>query len=358
MSSATERRIRVGEGTDPFSGWLDRDPIAFHAERRPGRLAAVELKTDERLTYAELDERVARTAGWLAGKVPSPLGQRIAFLGRSSINQLCVLFACHRLGAIFQPLNWRLTGPEIAGLVEDGTPSLLLYDSEFAEAARAALAALPGLAAYKIEGDGQALRADILASAPAAAAAVDPHAPFVILYTSGTTGKPKGAVITRINGFFGAVNFSAVGQVTAASAMLCDAPMFHTVGLMAVARTAMQQGAAMLIADRLIPERTLDVITDRSFGVSHYFAVPQIAQMLRDHPAYARSDLTGLTGLFTGGAPMPTSLTSAFLDDGVTVSNGYGMTEVGTVMHMPLDIGLVRQRLERSGLLAPTARLR
>lgn len=340
-----------------FAGWLDRDPVAYHAGARPDRVACIELLTGERLTYRDLDERVGRTAGWLTRQVSSPLGRRIAYIGRSSINQLAVMFACHRLGAIFQPLNWRLTGAELAQLIEDGTPSLALYDTEFSQAAREALSDSSARGLELTHGGADFAR-EVAACEPAACASVDPDAPFVILYTSGTTGRPKGAVITRTNAFFGAFNFMSVGQVSAASAMLCDAPMFHTVGLMAVARTAMQAGAAMLIADRLIPERTLSCISDPAMGVTHYFAVPQIAQMLRDHPDYARSDLTRLTGLFTGGAPMPPSLTKAYLDDGVKISNGYGMTEAGTVMHMPLDIDICQRRLEWAGLPAPASRLR
>jgi fatty-acyl-CoA synthase len=338
----------------PLAGWLDRDPIAYHAGTRPGRIACIEAASGQRLTYADLHERVARAAGWLSAAFGIGQGERVAFLGRSSIDQLAVMFACHRLGAVFQPLNWRLPGAELAFPVEDATPRVLIFDPEFGEAANEVVGGGSNTATFSAGH----LAGAISAAEPTSAAAVDPDAPFILLYTSGTTGRPKGAIITRSNAFFSALNFMTVGQVTSASTMLCDAPLFHTVGAMAVARTSMQAGAAMVISDRFLPERTLALLSDKDLGVTHYFAVPQIAQMLRDHPSYTTSDLTGLTALFTGGAPMPPTLIEAFLDDGVTLANGYGMTEAGTVLGMPLDKNLIRRRLESAGLPAPTARLR
>ena len=140
--------------------------------------------------------------------------------------------------------------------------------------------------------------------------------------------------------------------------MLCDAPMFHTVGLMAVTYTSIHAGAAVAMSDRFDAATTLQRLSDPKLAVTHYFAVPQSAQMLREHPAYANADLTRLTGLFSGGAPMPMALLERFLDDGVIVSNGFGMSEAGTVMHMPLDRALIRAHPNSCGQPAPHSRIR
>lgn len=348
----------TAQGDGDIPSWLDRDPIAYHAAVRPKQLACIELKSDRRLTYTDLDAHVGRAAGWLTARIGAAQGQRVAFLGRNTVEQLAILFACHRIGAIFQPLNWRLSGPELKVLIEDAEPALVIFDEEFAPAALEAMAGNASAQPFTLDADGGNLRREIEAAAPAPAAPAEPNEPFILLYTSGTTGRPKGAIVTRLNAFFAAFNFRSVGQVESGSVMLCDAPMFHTVGLMAVTCTAMQVGATVAISDRFLPGPTLARLSDPDLGVTHYFAVPQIAQMLRDHPDYPTSDLTRLTALFTGGAPMPPSLIGQFLDDGVTLANGYGMTEAGTVLCMPFDHEIIRARIDWSGLAAPATQLR
>jgi len=339
--------------------WLERDPVMHHAQVRPDHIAVIDFKSGQRLNYSALNERVARAAGWLKQTLGEhTLGQRVAYLGRNSIEQVAILFGCHRVGAIFQPMNWRLTGLELAVLIEDAAPVLLIYEAEFEACAREALAAQPVQMVFSISATGDELAEAIAASSPIEPDAVPNEAPFILLYTSGTTGRPKGAVITRLNAFYSGVNFASVGQVTPRAVMLCDAPMFHTVGLMAATRTTLQTGGTLALSDRFLPGPTLARLSDRTLNITHYFAVPQIAQMLREHPDYPTSDLTGLTALFTGGAPMPAELIKAFLADGVTLSNGYGMTEVGTVMHVPLDKAIIANRLDWAGVPAPAVAVR
>jgi fatty-acyl-CoA synthase len=183
-------------------------------------------------------------------------------------------------------------------------------------------------------------------------------APCTLLYTSGTTGRPKAAIITRSGAFFAGLNFAFVGGVGADCAILSDAPMFHTVGLFATARTAATVGATLVISDRFLPEQTLAVLSDPALGITHYFAVPQIAATLRAHPAYPRADLSRLHGIYVGGAPLAPALADAFLADGVRLINGYGMTEAGTVMHMPNDAALLAARPASAGLPGPFVEVR
>jgi fatty-acyl-CoA synthase len=340
------------EKVPPLSG----DPIAFQAAIRPDRLACVDFRAGRRIAYRDLDTLVARAAGWLTAQIGPAGGERIAYLGRNSLQQMALLFACRRAGAIFQPLNWRLSGPELRALLADSGPRLVIYESEFAPAAREALSGAAN--ARAVEDKSGALLAEIERAAPAAPAEMAEDAPFILLYTSGTTGRPKGVIVTRKNAYYSALNFIAVGKVGAGALMLCDAPMFHTVGLMAVTYTSIHAGAAVAMSDRFDAATTLARLSDRDLAVTHYFAVPQSAQMLRDHAAYAQADLTRLTGLFSGGAPMPPGLLERFLDDGVTVSNGFGMSEAGTVMHMPLDRALIRAHPRSCGQPAPHARVR
>lgn len=339
-----------------FDSWLDRDPVAFHARFRPNACAAIELATRARHSYAQVDARIARATGWLKAQGVGQ-GDRVGYLGRNGLNQLSIMFGARRLGAIFCPLNWRLAGPEVAVIVDDAQAKLLIADAEFADAAKAGAQGL-ATTLYELDAGGANLAAAIDAAAPAEAISVPPSAPFIILYTSGTTGRPKGAVITRANAWFSAVNFSSIGHVNKTSVMLCDAPMFHTVGLIAVTQTCLQSGGTVVFSERFLPETTLAALNDEALGVTHYFGVPQITQMLREHPAYTPRAFARLTGLFSGGAPLPPSQLEAFLADGVNLANGYGMTEVGTVLCMPLDTDLIRARPHSAGLPAAAVQIR
>src|SRR5262249_33356346 len=119
------------------------DSIAFHARFSGERIALVELASGRRLTYAEFDNRIAKCAGFLASALGDHYGKRVALLSRNSAAFLALHFACARVGAIFQPLNWRLAGPELRVLIADAAPELFIYQDEFAAAADIAMTGAP-----------------------------------------------------------------------------------------------------------------------------------------------------------------------------------------------------------------------
>jgi len=315
--------------------WAAPDFVALHAAARPARLACVDLATGRRWTYAELDDSVSRCVAVLLGRGINE-GDRVAVLARNSGWQLILHLALGRIGAAFVPLNWRLAQAEIDALLSDCEPKLLLD-----EAAVAALGA---------ESDAAAPR--VLASTPAA------NAPSILLYTSGTSGRPKGVIVTERNAFFTAVNFSLLGEVDGTSIFLCDSPMFHVIGLIASMRPALMQGGTLLISPGFEPSVTYGRLADPALGVTHYFCVPQMAKMLREAPGFDPTGLKHLRALFTGGAPNPAANIRSWLAEGVRMVDGYGMTEAGTVLGMPLDPDLIAAKAGAAGLPAPTLSLR
>jgi fatty-acyl-CoA synthase len=319
------------------------DPVAYQARVRPRATAVRAADGSRTLTYAELDALVGRLGGRIEAAVAEAKGARIASVARNGIEQVALAFACQRVGAIFVPLNWRLTRPEIAALVADAEPALVLHDPEFADLVEQGT-----------------LLADFAAgsAAPAELAHAPPDAPCTLLYTSGTTGAPKGVIVTRAGAFHIALNMAFVGEIDASSVMLCDVPMFHVVGLFAVIRTILTVGGTLVLSDRFVPALTLARLSDPAFGVTHYFGVPQMASAMRDDPAYAGADLTRLKAIFTGGAPLPRPLVEAFLTDGVVLLNGYGMSEAGAVLHMPLDAETTRRHAGAVGYPAPAVAVR
>lgn len=334
------------------------DFLAYHARASARRLAAYELASGARLTYAELDRRVARCAGLLTELLAEPFGKRVALLGRNSLDLVTLHFACARLGAIFQPLNWRLSGPELRTLVEDAGPELFVYAEEFRAAADDALRGT-GIRHTLVMGARRNELAEAIAAArPVGPAAVAPEAPVTLLYTSGTTGRPKGVVWTRRGSGFGALNFVFASQVCAGDVLLCDVPMFHVSGLSAMTRGALCAGATLVISEAFDPSRALALLSDPALGASHYFAVPRMAQALRADPAYAESDLTRLKALVVGGGPVPRTLVEQFLADGVPLVDGYGLSEAGTVFGMPPDRDTMARKAGTSGVPAPWIQVR
>ncbi len=339
---------------------LGGDPVAYQAKVRPTAVACIDAASGERFTYAHLDRRVARCAGLLRSTLGDPVGRPVAILARNSVDQVVLFMACQRAGAIFQPLNWRLTGAELAVLLGDAAPGLMIADDEFGAQADVAVAA-SGVSLERFSSLAFSQGVDTATAAEPAAlspAALSQDAPCTLLYTSGTTGKPKGVIVTRSGAFYAALNLAVVGEVGAGSVLLSDAPMFHTVGLFAVTRTALTFGATLVVSDRFVPAQTLARLSDPSLGVTHYFGVPQIASAMLNAPEYATADLSRLKAFFTGGAPLPPPLAEAFMRDGVTLVNGYGASEAGTVLHMPLDPETTRAHCGSVGFPAPAVSVR
>jgi fatty-acyl-CoA synthase len=345
----------TGLTSDIAEAWLTKDPVARQGALRTGDLAVRELASGRQVTFGEMEAEVRRCEGLLRG-LASP-GARVAILARNCIHHVTLFYGCPRAGMVFTPLNWRLSGPELAGLVEDSQPQVFIYEREFEEAAKIALAAAENARAYRIGPDGDDFAAALATASPVAPSLIDPEAPSMLLYTSGTTGRPKGVIVTTRTAFYSAMNYTFVGEFSADHAQLCDVPLFHVVGLLAVLAGAVLAGGRLFLSDRFLPNVTLERLADPALGITHYFCVPQMAQTLIDEPGFASAPLKGLR-MFTGGAPMPNALTLALADAGVKPANGYGMSENGTILGMPLDGEAARAKLGSVGVPSPAVEIR
>ncbi|MDO1582997.1 AMP-binding protein [Rhizobium oryzicola] len=335
------------------------DPVGYRAQVSPTRKAVHVLPGGYSLTFQELDQRISRCAAVLYEMFRFRGDHiRVASLGRNSIDLLVLAFACQRIRAIFVPLNWRLGAAELESIVADCEPELVVYEPEFEAVGKALGAASAKRATIPFTGSEDSLDARIARAEPMKRLKADADTPSVLLYTSGTTGTPKGVILTRKNLFCAAVNFSFVGEVVPGSVTFCDLPFFHTIGLVAIARTTLMMGGTLVISDRFVPERTISCLNDDDLGITHYFAVPQMASMLRDHPGFAPERMRRLKAIFIGGAPLPPPLVEAYLKDGIALVNGYGMSEAGTVMHMPLDELAIATRHGSVGFPAPLIEVR
>lgn len=272
-------------------------------------------------SYADLQRDVEDAAARLAG-LGIVASDRVAFLGHNQPMFLIALFACARLGAIFTPLNFRLTGPELSFMLADSGARTLIVDEAHASVIAPHGAGLVVLAAERPESWGEP------APSPHRRAAEDDVA--LIMYTSGTTGRPKGAMLTHGNFWWNNVAALLSIDVLADDVTLVAAPLFHIGGLNVTTLSALQKGAQVVLHRGFDPGRALaDIARHR---VTTMFGVPAMFLFMAQHPDFAGADLTSLRLLLVGGAPSPLPLLRTYLERGVSMQQGYGLTETSPMV--------------------------
>ena len=209
------------------------DWVAHHANMRGDKVAIVDLDTGTELTYAELDQRASKLAAWMQSKGMAK-GDRVAILAPNCPEIFETAFACAKIGAICLPLNWRLTVPELEYILKDSSPKLLISDVKFAREANELVSVCK--VALELQLDPE--NANCSYATNVAAASTDYEAALchhddvaMIMYTSGTTGHPKGAMITFGMNFYNAVNLGLPAGVNSNTVQLGVLPLFHTGGM-------------------------------------------------------------------------------------------------------------------------------
>lgn len=298
------------------------DITAKRAELAGGDIAMEEVTTGRTVTYSSLDERAARAAGLLTALGVGE-GDRVAILCRNRIEFFELLFACAKTGAILVPLNWRMPAAEIRPLLGDCTPRLLIFGQEDADIAAelsGGVPALLGLDADYTERRDASQRHPGRREWPA-------DGFWYLLYTSGTTGQPKAVIYTFAMSMVNYVNISQPIGLTGRDTTLNFLPLFHTAGINLHTLPTLIAGGRVLIMPGFDVDLMLDLVA--AGRVDAIFGVPAIYQMLALHPRFAEVDLTRLRSWGCGGAPLPDRLVQRFLERGVRVCNGMGMTETG-----------------------------
>ena len=299
----------------------------------PHREALLELATGRRFTYAALDARANRAAHVLRERFAVGPGDRVAVLADNSAAFVELFFAATKLGAILVPLNWRLAAPELAFMLADATPAVLAcgagHEVRLAELGR--VTELPPVLAL----DGADLPApaydDELARASDGAPAAPPltgEDPCCILYTSGTTGHPKGAVIPHRQLLWNCISTVASWGLTERDVSPVFTPLFHAGGLFAFLTPLVYAGGRIVLARRFDGEADLRTIERERCTV--ILGVPTIFHLWREGAAYRGADFGAVRFFITGGAPCPANLLDAWrAEKGVVMRQGYGLTEVG-----------------------------
>ena len=289
---------------------------ARRARKTPHRTALVhgERSTD----YRTLHTRTTRLAQALRARGVRR-GDRVAYLGPNHPAYLETLFATGLLGAVFVPLNTRLAGPELAYQLADSGARVLVHAPS-----RSPLPDAPGVRTFVEVG---AAYEELLASAvdEPIDEPVSPDDTCIIMYTSGTTGRPKGAMLTHGNLVWNALNVLVDTDLTADERALVSAPLFHTAGLNMLTLPVLLKGGTCVLVESFDPEATFDLI--ERHRITFMFGVPTMFDQIARHPRWPAADLSSLRILTCGGSPVPTPLIAAYQERGLTFLQGYGMTE-------------------------------
>ena len=287
---------------------------------------------DERVSYGQLADRVARVAGALRDLGVQP-GDRVAVALKNRIEFIELLFGVARLGAIFVPLNFRLSAEEVAYALADSEARIVVAQEATRVAVGRATAELGGgvrvLFVDGVDADWGGWRDGAGAVSAVPVALEDPVS---IVYTSGTTGSPKGAVITHGNVSANVANYLADWDLRRDDVTLVVNPIFHVVLYIATVPLLFKGGRVVLMEDFEPAEAVRLAVAER---VTVWFAIPTAWQMVLDEPSFASADLSSLRFIGSGGAACPGPLMDRFSSLGLPYRQGYGLTETtssGTTM--------------------------
>jgi fatty-acyl-CoA synthase len=304
----------------------------FQRSRRTPKRPALtfEGKTS---TYGEMQARFDKLAAALrAGGVCR--GDRVAFIGFNQPAFFETMFAAARLGAIFVPLNFRLTGPELEYIIGDAGVHTLVADSAHRGVIDGIRTKLP--CKTYLSADANAADWPSLATFAAKASPLAKGEPIgtgevaIIMYTSGTTGRPKGAMLTHDNIWWNNSMSLLTIDSHETDATLVVAPLFHIGGLNVTTLTAFQKGAHVILHRGFDPARWIEDIA--KYKVTTAFAVPAMLLAVSQNPAFESADLSSLRTIICGGAPVPEPLLQLYAKCGVPIDQGYGLTETAPMV--------------------------
>ena len=252
------------------------DWLVHHARRAFDKPMMVDLHSGREISYGQANERAARLGNWLRSAGVGR-GDRVAILSPNGPEFFDLQFGCGKIGGIMLPLNWRLAVPELQYIIGDSAPKVLIHDVSF-QAQADELKQRCGIGTLLCT-DGDRPDSDYERALASQDTAIEPetltHDDYaMIMYTSGTTGHPKGSITTYGMNLYNCVNLGNPALISQNSKHLAILPLFHTGGLNCYANPVFHAGGTVLIMRTFDPGRCLELIDDRSVGLTHFFGVP------------------------------------------------------------------------------------
>jgi len=283
------------------------------------------------ITYRQWNRAANRTANFLQQRLGVQKGDRVAVLAMNSVEYLDLWFACAKVGAIIHLLNWRLTPHELAGLIADATPIALVYDPDCAAQVAALRSQVPSVQHFVALGEAQGdiafVERDQHPDSPPPDVEVTWNDPWAICYTGGTTGLPKGAILTYRAITANSVNTVMSWGLTPDDVAILNMPLFHTGGFNVWTAPLVHIGGRSIVCRTFDVDQTFDLLRD--YGVTLFVGVPTMHIMLQQHRRWAEADFSRLRVCGSGGASCPLPVIEKYAERGVTLFTGYGLTEAG-----------------------------
>jgi len=316
---------------EPQKSFYVPDWLEKRAMLTPRRTAVQDTITDQEITYSEWNRQVNRTANLLRD-IGVKYGDRVAIYARNSMAYMDVWMACGKLGAVLQNLNWRLTVVELEELLRDAAPVVLVYSGDFIEQVTQLREHITSIQHYvaidRSIADDRSLNEreqypEVFTDRPN----LRPDAPWVICYTGGTTGLPKGAILTHANMTWNSVNTVMSWGLDQNDVAILNAPLFHTGGLNVFTLPLIHVGGKNILCEGFDPDQVFDLIA--ASDVTVFFGVPTMFIMLQQHERWPEADFSRLKLVISGGAPCPMPVFEKFWAKGVDFKTGYGLTEAG-----------------------------
>jgi len=309
------------------------DLLSKRAELTPDRIALVELETGQRFTYAELNKRANRLANFMRDELGIVKGDRVSILAKNSIVYLDLFYGLPKIGAIFAPFNWRLTANELTYMLNDLEPKVLICEPDFVSTLEAMKADIGvecfiSLRDAEIEGAIKYQTIETTSNSEPERPPLNSETPYCILYTSGTTGYPKGAIIPHRQIMYNCINTVVSWGLSEYDISPVYTPLFHAGGLFAFLTSILYIGGRIILARDFDPVSSLQWILDE--GCTVILGVPTLFQMWMESEYFDRADFSNVHFFISGGAPCPPKLMNTWREKkSIIFRQGYGLTEVG-----------------------------
>lgn len=298
---------------------------------------------DRPITYIKFNHRINQLSHLLLN-IGIEKGDRVAVLLHNSPSYLELFFALSKIGAILVPLNWRLAGPELEFILRDSGSRLIIFEPEFEKviASLRSCLKLPNgnyISVGSPHPDWAIEYEEAIASYPIhepfeapSAGDEDPH---LLMYTSGTTGVPKGAVLSHRKTFFNVLNADIIYHLTSRDIMIVSRPMFHSGGLLVESAPILYKGGTLILKKRFRPEEILEAV--ERYRVTILELAATVYQFILQQCDLSRYDLRSVHCYFTGGERIPVSMLKEYLQKGIAISQIFGQTEASTITFLPSE---------------------
>jgi fatty-acyl-CoA synthase len=283
------------------------------ASKSPYKRALIDQRTRRELSYRELRNEVLAWAQILREEGVRE-GNPVAFLATNDIHHIILLLACAQIGAIFTPLNFRLSAKELGEIVDEIEPALFLGVGQWEVATQTKYRDL-----RELDKNRQILENTVCV--------IDEERPVLMLFTSGTTGTPKGVLFSGRMLASNQLETCRGWGLRPTDVTLIETPFFHTGGYNVLCLPLLSIGGSVVIAQKFDVNNVLTSIP--RYGISVYFGVPTMFQMMLEHPRFLGANFESIRFFVSGGAPCPVELMTAFQERQVMFKQGFGLTEVG-----------------------------